>query len=106
MGCCRAAWALGTRCALEASMCLYGQQRLTIRQRCGEAQLGWICKPNKGDFLRGAMRCSRKSNRELRAAAGRFRDAGTGLIARDGCPVFIGGSESRPRDQRLPPRRS
>ena len=46
---------------LEASMCLYGHE-IDETTTAWEAQLGWICKPNKGDFL-GRTRCSRKSKR-------------------------------------------
>jgi glycine cleavage system T protein (aminomethyltransferase) len=76
---------------LEASMCLYGHE-IDDTTTVWEAQLGWICKPDKGDFLgRDALLAQQRSGVKRLLVGFEMQDR---LIARDGCAVRIGGREA------------
>ncbi len=76
---------------LEASMCLYGHE-IDDTTTVWEAQLGWICKPDKGDFLgREALLAQKQQGVKRRLVGFEMQDR---LIARDGFSICIGGSES------------
>jgi len=76
---------------LESSMCLYGHE-IDDTTTVWEAQLGWICKPNKGDFLgRDALLAQKQAGVKRLLVGFEMQDR---LIARDGCAVCIGGRES------------
>jgi aminomethyltransferase len=73
---------------LEACMCLYGHE-IDDTTTVWEAQLGWICKPNKGDFLgRDALLAQKQEGVKRLLVGFEMQDR---LIARDGCGVSIGG---------------
>ncbi len=75
---------------LEASMCLYGHE-LDETTTAWEANLAWICKLDKGDFLGRDVLVRQKEKGVDRILVGfEMRDR---LIARDACPVFAGGAE-------------
>jgi aminomethyltransferase len=75
---------------LEASMCLYGHE-IDDTTTVWEAQLGWICKPNKGEFLgRDALLDQQKSGVPRLLVGFEMQDR---LIARDGCVVSVAGGE-------------
>jgi len=76
---------------LEAGMCLYGNE-IDETTTVWEANLGWICKMDKGDFLGRDALAAQKQNGIRRILAG-FEVADR-LIARDGCAVWIGGREA------------
>ncbi len=70
---------------LEAGMCLYGHE-LDDTTSVWEANLGWICKLDKGDFLgRDALRAQKQSGISRILAGFEMQER---LIARDGCPVL------------------
>jgi len=75
---------------LEAGMCLYGHEiddTITV----WEANLAWICKMDKGEFLGRDPLQRQKSSELMRILVGfEMTDK---LIARDGCPVSAGGDE-------------
>jgi aminomethyltransferase len=76
---------------LEASMCLYGHE-IDDTTTPWEAGLGWICKPDKGEFLGREPLLRQKKQGVDRALVGfEMQDR---LIARDGCLVSIGGDQS------------
>ena len=76
---------------LEASMCLYGHE-IDDTTTVWEAQLGWICKPNKGDFLgRDALLAQKQAGVKRLLVGFEMQER---LIARDGYPVSIGGREA------------
>jgi aminomethyltransferase len=76
---------------LEASMCLYGHE-IDDTTTPWEAGLGWICKPGKGEFLGREVLLRQKERGVERALVGfEMQDR---LIARDGCPVSIGGQQA------------
>ena len=75
---------------LEAGMCLYGHE-LDDTTTPWEANLAWICKPDKGDFL-GRNVLSRQKERGLDRILVGF-EMQDRLIARDGCPVSAGGRQ-------------
>jgi len=76
---------------LEASMCLYGHE-IDDTTTVWEAQLGWICKPNKGDFLgRDALLAQQREGVRRLLVGFEMQDR---LIARDGCSISIGRRES------------
>ncbi len=70
---------------LEAGMCLYGHE-LDETTTAWEANLGWICKIDKGDFL-GREVLTRQKERGLERILVGF-EMQDRLIARDSCPVF------------------
>jgi aminomethyltransferase len=73
---------------LEASMCLYGHE-IDDTTTPYEAGLGWICKPNKGEFLGRETLVRQKEKGVDRALVGfEMQDR---LIARDACGVCAGG---------------
>jgi len=73
---------------LEASMCLYGHE-IDETTTPWEAGLGWICKLAKGEFLGREVLIWQKEKGVDRALVGfEVQDR---LIARDGCPISIGG---------------
>jgi aminomethyltransferase len=75
---------------LEAAMCLYGHE-LDETTTAWEANLDWICKVDKGDFLGREALVAQKRRGIARILAGfEMQDR---LIARDGYPVAIGGRE-------------
>ncbi len=75
---------------LEAGMCLYGHE-MDDTTTVWEANLGWICKPEKGDFLGRDVLLRQKEQGVSRILVGfEMQDR---LIARDACPVLVGGKE-------------
>jgi len=75
---------------LEAAMALYGHE-ITEETTLLEANLGWICKLNKGDFT-GRDALARQKEEGLRRKLVGFEVAERG-IARDGQDVYIGGAK-------------
>ena len=73
---------------LEASMCLYGHE-IDDTTTVWEANLGWICKPEKGDFLGREVLLRQKERGVERLLVG--FEMQERLIARDACPVLAGG---------------
>lgn len=74
---------------LEASLCLYGHE-IDQTTTVWEANLGWICKLDKGDFLgRDALIAQQRAGVKRRLVG--FEMEGR-LIARDGYEVMIGGT--------------
>ncbi|PYU24868.1 MAG: glycine cleavage system aminomethyltransferase GcvT [Acidobacteria bacterium] len=72
---------------LEAGMCLYGQE-IDATTTVWEANLGWICKLGKGDFLgRNALQAQKESGIHRILAGFEMQDR---PIARDGYPVLAG----------------
>ncbi len=75
---------------LEAAMCLYGHE-IDDTTTVWEANLGWICKLEKGDFLGRDVLVHQKDKGLDRILVGfEVQDR---LIARDGYPVFSGGTQ-------------
>jgi aminomethyltransferase len=75
---------------LEASMCLYGHE-IDETTTPWEAGLGWICKPEKGEFLgREKIVQQKKCGIERKLAGFEMIDK---RIGRDGYTVAIGGCE-------------
>ncbi len=70
---------------LEASMCLYGHE-IDESTTVWEANLGWICKLDKGEFLGRDVLVRQKEQGLNRRLVGFEVD--DRLIARDGCPVL------------------
>ncbi len=84
---------LGARSTLrlEASMCLYGHE-IDDTTTPWEAGLGWICKPEKGEFLGREILTRQKAEGVERTLVGfEMQDR---LIARDGCVISIGGQRA------------
>ncbi len=76
---------------LEAGMCLYGHE-IDDETTIWEANLGWICKLDKGDFLGRDALIAQKQTGVRRILAGfEMQDR---LIARDGYPVTAGSGGS------------
>jgi aminomethyltransferase len=76
---------------LEASMCLYGHE-IDDTTTVWEANLGWICKPEKGEFLgREALLAQKLAGVKRRLVGFEMQDR---LIARDGYAVIVGGAEA------------
>ncbi|MBI3405233.1 MAG: glycine cleavage system aminomethyltransferase GcvT [Acidobacteria bacterium] len=75
---------------LEANMCLYGHE-IDEAVTVWEANLGWICKMDKGDFLGRDALAKQKEQGVKRILAG--FEVVDRLIARDGCPVFHDNTE-------------
>ena len=73
---------------LEAGMCLYGHE-IDETTTLLEANLGWICKLNKGDFIGRDLLVKQKEEGVNRKLVG-FEVTDRG-IARDGQEVLIGG---------------
>jgi len=73
---------------LEAGMCLYGHE-IDETTTLFEANLGWICKLNKGDFIGRARLAAQKEKGIKRKLVG-FEVTDRG-IARDGQEVLIDG---------------
>ncbi len=73
---------------LEASMCLYGHE-IDDTTTVWEANLSWICKPDKGDFLGREVLLRQKERGVERVLVG--FEMQERLIARDACPVLAGG---------------
>ena len=70
---------------LEAAMCLYGHE-IDDTTTVWEANLGWICKLGKGNFLGRDALVAQKEKGVRRILAGfEMQDR---LIARDGYPVL------------------
>ena len=74
---------------LEAGMCLYGHE-IDETTTLLEANLGWICKFNKGDFV-GRERLSKQKEEGLTRRLIGFEMTERG-IARDGQDVLIDGN--------------
>jgi aminomethyltransferase len=74
---------------LEAGMCLYGHE-IDETTTLLEANLGWICKLNKGDFIGRELLQRQKDEGVKRKLVG-FEVTNRG-IARDGQDVLIGGA--------------
>ncbi len=75
---------------LEAGMCLYGHE-IDDTTTVWEANLGWICKMDKGDFLgRGALAAQWEKGLRRVLVGFEVQDR---MIARDGCPVFAESGE-------------
>jgi aminomethyltransferase len=73
---------------LEAGMCLYGHE-IDETTTLLEANLGWICKLNKGDFI-GRDRLAKQKEEGIKRKLVGFEVADRG-IARDGQDVMIDG---------------
>lgn len=73
---------------LEASMCLYGHE-IDDTTTVWEANLGWICKPEKGDFLGREVLVRQKARGVERLLVG--FEMQERLIARDACAVLAAG---------------
>jgi len=73
---------------LEAGMCLYGHE-IDETTTLLEANLGWICKLNKGDFI-GRERLLRQKAEGIKRKLVGFEVTDRG-IARDGQDVLING---------------
>jgi len=76
---------------LEAGMCLYGHE-IDETTTLLEANLGWICKLNKGDFIGRELLQKQKGEGVKRKLVG-FDVTDRG-IARDGQDVLIGGARA------------
>jgi aminomethyltransferase len=76
---------------LEAALCLYGHE-IDETTTVWEANLGWICKLEKGDFLGRDALLAQKQKGVRRRLAG-FEMQGR-LIARDGYEVTIAGNHA------------
>jgi aminomethyltransferase len=76
---------------LEAKMALYGND-IDDTTTVLEADLGWICRLDKGDFIGRAALAEQKEKGLTRKLIG-FEVIDKG-IARDHCPVFIDGQEA------------
>ena len=75
---------------LEAAMCLYGHE-IDDTTTVWEANLGWICKLGKGDFLgRDALQAQKESGIRRTLVGFEMRDR---LIARDGYPVVAANGQ-------------
>ena len=75
---------------LESAMCLYGHE-IDDTTTVWEANLGWICKPGKGEFLgRNALLAQKESGVRRILAGFEMQDR---MIARDGYPVIIGNGQ-------------
>jgi aminomethyltransferase len=73
---------------LESSMCLYGHE-IDDTTTPWEAGLGWICKPNKGEFLGREALVRQKEKGVERVLVGfEMQDR---MIARDAYAVWAGG---------------
>ena len=73
---------------LEAGMCLYGHE-IDETTTLLEANLGWICKLNKGDFI-GRERLTKQKEAGIKRKLVGFEVTDRG-IARDGQDVLIDG---------------
>jgi aminomethyltransferase len=73
---------------LEAGMCLYGHE-IDETTTLLEANLGWICKLNKGDFI-GRERLAQQKQEGIKRKLVGFEVTDRG-IARDGQDVLISG---------------
>lgn len=73
---------------LEAGMCLYGHE-IDETTTLLEANLGWICKLNKGDFI-GRERLAKQNEEGIKRKLVGFEVTDRG-IARDGQDVLIDG---------------
>jgi aminomethyltransferase len=73
---------------LEAGMCLYGHE-IDETTTLLEANLGWICKLNKGDFI-GRERLAKQKEEGIKRKLVGFEVSDRG-IARDGQEVLIDG---------------
>ncbi|HMG76979.1 MAG TPA: glycine cleavage system aminomethyltransferase GcvT [Pyrinomonadaceae bacterium] len=73
---------------LEAGMCLYGHE-IDETTTLLEANLGWICKLNKGEFI-GRERLAKQKEEGIKRKLVGFEVTERG-IARDGQDVLIGG---------------
>jgi aminomethyltransferase len=72
---------------LEAGMCLYGHE-IDDTTTVWEANMGWICKLDKGDFLgRDALIAQKQSGMRRMLVGFEMQDR---LIARDGYPITVG----------------
>jgi aminomethyltransferase len=75
---------------LEAAMALYGHE-ITEETTLLEANLGWICKLNKGDFT-GRDALARQKEEGVRRKLVGFEVTDRG-IARDGYDVYVNGEK-------------
>jgi aminomethyltransferase len=76
---------------LEAAMALYGHE-IDDTTTLLEANLGWICKLNKGDFIgRGALAQQKEEGVKRKLVAFEVTERG---IARDGQDVLINGERA------------
>jgi len=75
---------------LEAGMALYGHE-IDDTTTPWEANLGWICKMDKSDFLgRSVLEAAKKAGLRRKLIGFEMQDR---MIARDGYPVFFSGRE-------------
>jgi aminomethyltransferase len=74
---------------LEAGMCLYGHE-IDETTTLLEANLGWICKLHKGDFI-GRERLQKQKDEGIKRKLVGFEITDRG-IARDGQEVLVGGA--------------
>lgn len=75
---------------LEAKMALYGHE-IDDTTTPWEADLAWIVKADKGDFLGREKLLEQRNNITRKLVGFEMKDR---AIARDGYPVFVGGSET------------
>lgn len=75
---------------LEAGMCLYGHE-IDADTTVWEANLGWICKMDKGEFL-GSAALARQQKEGVKRMLVGFEMTDK-LIARDGYPVLQNGEK-------------
>jgi aminomethyltransferase len=76
---------------LEAGMCLYGHE-IDETTTLLEANLGWICKLNKGEFV-GRERLAKQKEEGVKRKLVGFEVTDRG-IARDGQDILIGGQRA------------
>ena len=75
---------------LESAMCLYGHE-IDDTTTVWEANLGWICKLGKGDFLgRSALQAQKEAGIGRTLVGFEMQDR---LIARDGYPVLAANGQ-------------
>jgi aminomethyltransferase len=76
---------------LEAGMCLYGHE-IDDTTTVWDANLGWICKMDKGEFLgRDALAAQKMKGLERTLVGFEMQDR---LIARDACGVLVNSHEA------------
>jgi aminomethyltransferase len=76
---------------LEAGMCLYGHE-IDDTTTVWEANLAWICKLDKGDFIGRDVLVAQRQSGVRRILAG--FEMQSRLIARDGYPVMLAGHDT------------
>ena len=88
--CCPAVWPHVTRCDSKRAMALYGHE-IDETTTLLEANLGWICKLNKGDFVgREALAKQKEEGVKRRLVGFEITERG---IARDEQDVIVDGAK-------------